>query len=122
MAQARYDSALSRGWSEVREGDTFRLSRCLPVRWDVVAATVMPDLGRRRLAHAVRQDMWRMLRNVRGFSPVVEVTRIAGGCSLRAGGAVAGRSPDLSGRVQAMLEDAAHRAAWVRAAAHRSAQ
>ena len=84
------------------------------------ARATLPDLGRRRLAHAVRQDMWRMLQDVRGFAPVVEVTCRDGACHVRAGGAVAGRVPHgLSGRIQDMLDDHGHQAAWVKAARHR---
>ncbi len=119
MAQARHDTPVRAGWHEVRERDLFRVSRRLPVRWDVAAETTMPDVGRRRLAHAVRQDMWRLLRNVRGFRPVVEVTRVGGGCHVRAGGEVADRIGDIPARVQAMLDDGTHRAGWLRAARHR---
>ena len=110
----------TRGWHVARRGDTFALSRRLPVRWDVEARAVLPDLGRRRLAHAVRQDMWRMLQDVRGFAPAVEVTRLANGCAVRAGGAVAGRVPaSMAGRIAALLADPVQRAKWTRAAAHR---
>jgi hypothetical protein len=79
----------------------------------------MPDLGRRRLAHAVRQDMWRMLRDLRGFAPAVEVVREAGGLHLRAGGALIGRAaPDVSARIATMLAEPARRRAWIRAAGH----
>ncbi|UWQ19517.1 hypothetical protein K3551_09180 [Jannaschia sp. M317] len=111
-----------RGWFVRRDGDRFSLTRRLPLRWDVAAETVLPDLGRRRLAHAVRQDMWRMLQDLRGFSPAVEVVRAGATCRLRAGGRVDGRRPsDLPARIQALLEDPGHRAAWVRSAAHRGA-
>lgn len=109
-----------RGWHEELDGRTFRLSRRRPVRWDVTAGTLLPDLGRHRLAHAVRQDMWRLLRDVRGFQPVVEVSLTDAGCAVRAGGAVPLGGPCLSARVQAMLEDRSHRDAWIRASRHRS--
>ncbi|MGB3407831.1 MAG: hypothetical protein WBA67_10085 [Jannaschia sp.] len=111
-----------RGWYVARDADTFALSRSLPVRWDVEARAVLPDLARRRLAHAVRQDLWRMLQNIRGFAPAVEVTRTEVGCAVRAGGAVAGRVPaTLAARIDRMLHDPAQRASWVRAAKHREA-
>ena len=110
----------TRGWWERREGATYALTRRLPLRWDVAADSRLPDLGRRRLAHAVRQDLWRMLQDLRGFSPAVEVVRAGDLCCLRAGGRVDGRRPpDLPARIIEMLEDPARRAAWVRAAAHR---
>ncbi|WP_235962704.1 hypothetical protein [Jannaschia marina] len=77
-------------------------------------------MGRRRLAHAVRQDIWRRLRRVRGFAPVISVTRDRAGLLLRAGGSVAGVAPpDLPDRIAALLEEPRVRAAWLRAARHR---
>lgn len=112
-----------RGWYTCGDGAVFALSRRLPLRWDVDAHTVLPDLGRRRLAHAIRQDMWRMLQDVRGFAPAVEVTRTEAGCAVRAGGAVAGRVPGgMAARIAGMLADPSRRAAWSRAAAHRGGQ
>ncbi|MFO6462862.1 hypothetical protein ACK8OR_00595 [Jannaschia sp. KMU-145] len=109
-----------RGWQARRDGATFALSRRLPLRWDVAAETRLPDLGRRRLAHAVRQDLWRALRDLRGFAPAVEVTRDAGGCHVRAGGRVEGAvAGGLTARVAAVLADPGLRAGWVRAARHR---
>ncbi|PWJ16916.1 hypothetical protein [Jannaschia seohaensis] len=111
-----------RGWWERRDGAAYALTRRMPPRWDVMARTCLPDLGRRRLAHAVRQDMWRALQRVRGFSPLVEVVREDGLCHLRAGGRVEGpRPPDLPARIQSLLDDPRRRAAWARAAAHRGA-
>ncbi len=109
-----------RGWHVRDDGQTYALARRLPARWDVRAETRMPDMGRRRLAHAVRQDLWRMLRRVRGFAPMVEVVRDADGVTLRAGGTVAGAMPSsVSERVAALLSDPAVRAAWLRSAGHR---
>ncbi|MGB3554616.1 MAG: hypothetical protein WBA25_08255 [Jannaschia sp.] len=111
-----------RGWHVRRDGATFALSRRMPLRWDVEAATAMADLGRRRLAHAVRQDIWRAFRNVRGFAPAVEVSRRDGGTIVRAGGAVEGRvPPGMASGIARMLDDPERRAEWVRSAAHRSA-
>ncbi|TFL16715.1 hypothetical protein DR046_18665 [Jannaschia formosa] len=96
------------------------MTRRLPLRWDVAASARMPDLGRRRLAHAVRQDLWRMLQDLRGFSPAVEVVRANGLCCVRAGGRVDGRRPpDLPARIIDLLQDPHCRAAWTRSAAHR---
>ncbi|WP_220747918.1 MULTISPECIES: hypothetical protein [Jannaschia] len=112
-----------RGWHERRDGATFVLTRRLPLRWDVWAQTVLPDLGRRRLAHAIRQDLWRALRSLRGFAPAVEVTRDGRLCRVRAGGSVAGRIPGgVSERIAAFLEDPGRRRAWQRSATHRRSQ
>ncbi|WP_371155024.1 hypothetical protein [Jannaschia sp. 2305UL9-9] len=112
-----------RGWFVRHAGDSYAISRRRPVRWDVVARAAMPDVGRRRLAHAIRQDMWRMLRDLRGFAPVVEVTRTETGCDVRAGGRVDGPVPaGVSGRIAGMLSDPSYRAAWMRSAGHRAGQ
>jgi hypothetical protein len=109
-----------RGWWERRHGETFALARRLPLRWDVAADAVLPDLGRRRLAHAIRQDLWRAFRDLRGFAPAVEVRRTDGACHVWAGGAVEGALPaSLGTRVAALLDDPAVRVGWIRAAAHR---
>ncbi|CTQ51334.1 hypothetical protein [Jannaschia donghaensis] len=113
-------SSDKRGWHIWDDGTTFVLARRLPIAWDVAAETRLPDMGRRRLAHAVRQDLWRMLQRLRGFAPIVSVTRGPQGVAVRAGGAVAGRMPtDVPGRIAAMLADPATRAAWLKSAGHR---
>ncbi|MEM7179160.1 MAG: hypothetical protein AAF503_15805 [Pseudomonadota bacterium] len=63
--------------------------------WDLAAEATLPFGApsarmRRRLAHQVRQDLWRALRRVRGFVPVVRVADAGGTAMLRAGGRVPG--------------------------------
>ncbi|ROT96335.1 hypothetical protein EAT49_18720 [Histidinibacterium lentulum] len=90
------------------------LSRPGRDRLDVCAATALPDAARARVAQQVRQDLWRALRRVRGFSPVVRVRREAGGLSLVAGGQVDGAVPrGLAARIALVLEDGGNRARWV---------
>ncbi|SDZ52821.1 hypothetical protein SAMN05444004_11940 [Jannaschia faecimaris] len=109
-----------RGWHFADDGATYAVARRLPVQWDISAQTRLPDMGRRRLAHAVRQDLWRILQRLRGFAPVVTVTRDGQGLSLRAGGSVAGRIPrNAQEQVAALLNDPVKRAAWARTARHR---
>lgn len=134
MAQAQYDPALSdgfalrdetwnwdkRGWHISDDGVTYAIARRLPLRWDVSAETRLPDLGRRRLAHAVRQDLWRLLQRLRGFAPIVSVMRDEQGVKVRAGGLVVGSAPPrANAQIAALLADPAKRAAWLRAAGHR---
>ena len=103
-------------WHVIEEADgALTLARRLPVRFDLAAETVLGGgVGRRRLAHLVRQDMWRTLRHLRGFAPVVRVARVPGGLHVRAGGAVAGRlaRADAEARIAALLADPGHRARW----------
>lgn len=96
-----------------REGAVLTLTRRLPARFDVEVQTHLPDGRRGRIAHQVRQDLWRALQGVRGFSPVVEVTRDGAGVTLRAGGRVDGAMPaNLRDRIAAVLNDPANRTRW----------
>lgn len=108
-------------WHIIREGETLTVTRALPVRFDVSAKTVLPDGSRLRLAHQVRQDMWRRLQGLRGFSPVVQVTRVGDTCHVTAGGRIDAKFPKA--RAEAiltdMLDDARLRARWSAHAAHR---
>lgn len=102
-------------WHILREGGVLTLSRHLPPRFDVMAETVLPRANARRLAHQVRQDMWRALRNLRGFSPVVRVSDGPDHMTITAGGRVTGNAPAGTGAlIAAVLEAPANRARWVR--------
>lgn len=100
------------------ENGTLTVTRRLPARFDLAVEGWLPDAPRRRVAHRLRQDMWRELRNLRGFAPVVQVRRVAGGLRIRAGGAVAGRfaRDAAETRIAALLQDPARAARWTRAA------
>lgn len=111
----------ARGWHVKTSEATYTIARRPPVVWDLSVETRLPDLGRRRLAHAVRQDLWRLLRRLRGFAPAVSVTRDGRGVLLRAGGQVAGAVPGTAqDRIAALLQDRDKRAAWMKSASHRS--
>lgn len=101
-----------KGWHILREGDGLTLARRLPVRFDVVAET--------RLAQQIRQDLWRLLQRLRGFSPVIELTRRDGVVHVRAGGRIDGAVPaGTRDRIVALLADSQTRARWQSYAAHR---
>ncbi|MCA0938342.1 hypothetical protein LCM08_23785 [Salipiger pacificus] len=105
-----------KGWHMVREGGAVTLARRSPARFDLKVETLLPPVGRpERLAHQVRQDMWRALRDLRGFAPVVRVQPCAGGVTVEAGGEVAGALPRkaVELRIAEVLEDRANRARWV---------
>ena len=94
--------------------DGLTLSRHLPPRFDVAASTRLPAGDLHRVAHQVRQDMWRALQNVRGFSPVVEVQTDGAELRVTAGGRVAGRAAaGLNARIADVLEDASNRKRWI---------
>ncbi|OED50295.1 hypothetical protein AB838_02835 [Rhodobacteraceae bacterium (ex Bugula neritina AB1)] len=102
-------------WHITRTDSTLTLSRRLPARFDVAAQTVLPGGNPLRLAHQIRQDLWRKLQNLRGFAPAVEITAERQGVRVRAGGQVAGRVPaNAAGLIADVLEDPANRARWAR--------
>ncbi|WP_417720972.1 hypothetical protein [Salipiger sp.] len=107
------------GWHILWQGDTLVLARAVPVRFDVSAQTRLPSVRRPlRLAQQVRQDLWRALRDLRGFSPCVSVAPQDGEVILRAGGRAAHPvAPGVPARIAAVLEDGANRARWTRWAA-----
>ncbi|MCB1358144.1 MAG: hypothetical protein KDK53_17190 [Maritimibacter sp.] len=85
-----------------------------PVRFDVSAETFLPPALAGRIAHQVRQDLWRALRRLRGFAPVVAVTPRADGLRVVAGGAVAGAiPPGTAARIAAVLDHPGNRARWI---------
>ena len=72
---------------------------------------------RSRIAHQVRQDIWRACRNVRGFLPLVEVSTSGDETVIRAGGSLMTRSghvPSLEIKVARVLDCAENIARWQR--------
>ncbi|WP_371061224.1 hypothetical protein [Rhodosalinus sp. 5P4] len=102
------------GWHGAFEGDRFVLARRLPVRWDVAASCRMPRVSAPRLARAVRQDVWRALRRLRGFAPSVEIAPEGQGLRVTAGGRVDGPLPRASveARLAELLACPVRRARW----------
>ncbi|WP_299615245.1 hypothetical protein [uncultured Tateyamaria sp.] len=108
-------------WHILQDDNSFTLCRHLPPRFDFAVHTVLPCGGAIRLAHQIRQDLWRALQKVRGFSPVVRLQRIADGWRIEAGGRVAGPvALPVVARAQAVLDDAGNRARWIKASGGRS--
>ncbi|MFD1160046.1 hypothetical protein [Roseovarius aestuarii] len=108
---------MSRGrWHILRDDTVLTLARRVPVRFDLSASTRLPDGSRLQLAQQVRQDIWRALQGLKGFTPVVRVERVASGLKVTAGGQVAGVFPRLQAeaRIAEVLEDPKNRARWVR--------
>ncbi len=99
-----------------RAPNALTLARHAPARFDVAAeATLTGAADLLRLAHQVRQDVWRAVRRLRGFSPVVEVTQAETTLHIRAGGrALPPVSPTANSRIQAVLDDPANRSRWLR--------
>lgn len=102
-------------WHITRTDDALTLSRRLPVRFDLAAETTLPGGDPLRLAHQIRQDMWRALQSLRGFAPAVEISAEGQGLRVRAGGQAAGPVPaNAAERVAAVLGCPANRARWLR--------
>ncbi len=103
-------------WHILREAGAVCVARRVPVRFDIAAETVLPRAGKLRLAHQVRQDIWRALRRLRGFAPAVKVSERADGLHVRAGGQVDGAIPVARAEavLARVLADPDNRARWVR--------
>ena len=123
MSEAAEQAGAGRrdGWHLMREGAVLVLTRRLPARFDLSARTVLPlsgrAVGRARLAHQLRQDVWRCLRDLRGFWPVVRIERSEDALHVTVGGALDGtRAPveRAEARLAALLADPRHRARWLR--------
>lgn len=108
-------------WHILRDHDGLTLARTCPPRFDIWADTVLPLADPLRLAHQIRQDMWRALQKVRGFSPVVRITADTAQVHIRAGGRIDGVVPArASGRIADVLENPVNRDRWIRHATRRS--
>lgn len=104
------------GWHVLREDDAVTVARSASPRWDVAVDATLPSVvSPARLAHQIRQDMWRRLQRVRGFRPAVRVACTSGACAVRAGGEVAGVFPRAQTEdvIADLLASPAHRARWV---------
>jgi len=108
------------GWHIVKRSDGLTLARRLPARFDFAAEAAFPEVHMRRLAQQIRQDLWRLLQNLRGFSPVVDVARLGEGLWAKAGGQAQAPWPKhTEEQVATLLLDPVKRARWVRYARDR---
>ncbi|MBL4811225.1 MAG: hypothetical protein JKX69_02440 [Rhodobacteraceae bacterium] len=115
------------GWFVLRGDGALTLARQLPPRFDVAAQTcfALPPgaaVSRQRLAQQIRQDLWRALRGLRGFSPVVRVVRAGDLLKVMAGGRVAARKfpkAETERQIAALLAAPKQRARWLRCAGAR---
>jgi len=102
-------------WHLIHEEDgALTLARCLPVRFDLAVEGHVPEASRARVAHRLRQDLWRALRGLRGFAPAVRIWREGDGLRVHAGGAVYGpvARATAEARIAALFEDPARVARW----------
>ncbi|MEM6760552.1 MAG: hypothetical protein AAF601_13835 [Pseudomonadota bacterium] len=102
-------------WHILRDGARVTLARQVPARFDFAVTATLGQGDPVKLAQQIRQDLWRALQRVRGFSPVVELTPATQGWSVRAGGRVSGRlSARDWARAQAVLDSGTNQQRWVR--------
>lgn len=101
------------GWLEARGAGRYTLARHWPPRLDVRASCSFPPVRADRLARQVRQDLWRLLQGLRGFSPVVDIKLGEREHVLTAGGRVLGRvPPGTETCIATFLYDPRLRARW----------
>ncbi|QHQ33997.1 hypothetical protein [Algicella marina] len=114
-------------WHLERQHDAVTVSRPGRARLDVAvsrALDVTAPVSLARMAHQIRQDVWRALAGQRGFSPVVHITRRVGGLDVTAGGMISARNPlsdRLHNRIGAVLDCPRNRDRWCRFARHKRA-
>lgn len=103
-------------WHISRDGEALTLTRRRPARFDVMAETFLPRVRMTPLAHQIRQDLWRVLQSLRGYSPVIELTPQGDQLRVRAGGQVDGRfdGARTEARIAATLECPKNRNRWIR--------
>ena len=93
--------------------DLLLVTRRKPVRWDIEARAEFPKAHALRLAHQIRQDMWRELKKIKGFCPAVEIEK-GETLKVRAGGRVARHvHPMANGWVEDLLNSDIHRRRWL---------
>ncbi|MEM6624356.1 MAG: hypothetical protein AAF674_19195 [Pseudomonadota bacterium] len=113
-------------WSLTHDaGRTHLVARGIPDRWDIWAAAVWTaDLPadplspqvRARLAHQIRQDIWRAAQRVRGFVPRVTLEQTDGHLTIRAGGTITTDTPcpaGLTDALAAILQNDKNRRRWM---------
>lgn len=111
------------GWHILREDRAVTVARHLPPRLDVAVSARIEASGPvslTALAHQVRQDVWRAVQKVRGFSPVVRVGQTGAAIELEVGGRVDGAAGGAADRIAAVLDSAANRRRWLTHAGRRA--
>jgi hypothetical protein len=108
---------MTKGWHITKKDGQVTVSRQLPARFDVAATTQLAGGNAVRLATQIRQDLWRALQNLRGFSPVVQITPVDGVLNVQAGGRVMGKvTANLQAEILAVLENPKNRSRWQKCA------
>lgn len=106
------------GWHILREDHAVTVARHLPVRFDLgVSARIDAPrpVSRTAMAQQIRQDIWRSLSRVRGFSPVVQVGQNGAIVEVKAGGRLdaPGQAGGAADRIAAVLQNPDNRRRWL---------
>lgn len=97
------------------------LFRHAPPRFDISASAAFPVVHPLTLAHQIRQDLWRLLQTVRGFSPVIQVSEASDALHVQAGGrALPPIGRHLEIQIAELLSSDRHRTRWLRFAERRA--
>ncbi|WP_375175662.1 hypothetical protein [Pseudooceanicola sp.] len=110
-------------WHILREDSAVTIARQLPVRFDlaVTARFAAPHpVSLTALAHQIRQDIWRALQRLRGFSPVVRVAQAGAAIAVEAGGRCAGPTGGAADRIAMVLDSPSNRQRWLAHARRRT--
>ncbi|MCT4559684.1 MAG: hypothetical protein N4A61_16680 [Pelagimonas sp.] len=100
-------------WHIHEDEASYTLARHWPPRFDVMATARFPTMRKGRLARQIRQDLWRALKGLRGFSPVVRIVSDHEGLTVTAGGRVQGHIPaEVPLKIEALLASPAHQRRW----------
>lgn len=106
-----------KGWTTARTEGAVTVSRAGRARFDLSVETQLAGnaLSLGRIAHQIRQDIWRACQNVRGFSPVIRVQAVGNSYHVIAGGQVDDRrgSPHVEQTIEVVLSRPANRNRWV---------
>ena len=102
-------------WHILRDSHGVTLTRRLPVRFDLSSQVVLPNARKLYLAQQIRQDLWRLLQNLRGFAPVVRIENHVGGVLVTAGGQIDGmvNRNRCEVEIQCLLTDEGLQARWL---------
>ena len=103
-----------RGWHIVREAGALTLHRPGRGRMDVSVSRRFPAGDLLRYALQIRQDLWRALQALRGYSPIVRVTREKDEVVVFAGGQFDYPAPrQIEQRIASVLDNSRNRQRWI---------
>lgn len=105
-------------WHILREEHAVTVARHLPVRLDLCVRARIEAPGRlslTSLAQQIRQDVWRALQMLRGFSPVVRLCQTGATVDVEAGGRLCapGAAGGAADKIAEVLDSADNRRRWL---------